>query len=178
VRLIARARRREHALPMRPLLIALLLAPALAHADSTIKHPGDHPDYKVEIEPHGLVGLHKFGGVADKDAFGAGVRFSIVLVENGFIKSINNSVAISFGADFFFASHNTLFFPVAMQWNFFVAQRWSVFGEPGLAVGHSFEPRTRVHPAFWAGARYHFNEHVALTMRIGYPTFSIGVSFM
>jgi hypothetical protein len=163
---------------MRKLLLLVLLGPAPAWADSTIKHPGDHPNYRFEIEPHALIGLEKLGGVVDKDAFGAGVRFSIVVVDNGFIKSINNSVAITFGPDLLFARHNTLLFPVAMQWNFFVAQRWSVFGEPGLAVAHSFEPRTRVHPAVWAGARFHFNEHVALTMRIGYPTFSIGVSFM
>ena len=27
-------------------------------------------------------------------------------------------------------------FPVVMQWNFFVAKRWSVFGEPGLYIYH------------------------------------------
>jgi hypothetical protein len=31
--------------------------------------------------------------------------------------------------------------------------------------------------AFWAGARYHFSEKVALTMRVGWPSVSVGVSF-
>ena len=33
-------------------------------------------------------------------------------------------------------------------------------------------------PVFSAGGRYHFTDSLALTMRIGYPTFSLGVSFL
>jgi hypothetical protein len=135
------------------------------------------------------------------NSFGIGGRFSIPIVENGFVKTINNSVAISFGADlmhydgcyigrFGGCSANFLFLPVTMQWNFFVARQWSVFGEPGLFLYHGFfdtcpantpciEPTaTGLRPAFFAGGRYHFSESVALTMRIGYPTFSVGVSFL
>jgi hypothetical protein len=32
-------------------------------------------------------------------------------------------------------------------------------------------------PAFFAGARYFFSDTVSLTMRVGFPTTSIGVSF-
>jgi hypothetical protein len=177
-----------------------------ARADDTIKTPGDHPDYSVEIEPHGLVGFgFRYGGVG----IGAGARFSIPIVKNGFIPTINNSVAVSFGADFmhygdcfdntldagFNCSSNYLFFPVALQWNFFVASKWSVFGEPGIVPFYGFyddvcgsgknqiqgcsDPsHFSVAPAFYVGGRYHFNEHMALTMRIGYPDFSVGVSFM
>lgn len=177
-----------------------------AHADDTIKTPGDHPDYTVEIEPHGLIGFgFRYGGVG----IGAGARFSIPIVKNGFIPSINNSVAVSFGADFMHyggcvgdfndvdidCSANYLFFPVALQWNFYVASKWSVFGEPGIVPFYGFyddvcgngpgqlkgcnDPsHFSVAPALYVGGRYHFNEHTALTMRIGYPDFSIGVSFM
>jgi hypothetical protein len=80
-----------------------------------------------------------------------------------------------------------------MQWNFFVARRWSVFAEPGFVVYHGFfdycagapagfpcanPTTTGVDFAFYAGGRYYVNDHVALVMRIGYPTFSFGVSFM
>jgi hypothetical protein len=122
--------------------------------------------------------------------FGAGGRFSIPIVENGFIPSLNNSVAITFGVDaLYFGSCGGpcsawfLDFPVALQWNFFVAQHWSVFGEPGLVVGHGFLsgaypfPETWVYPAFFAGGRYHLSDTVSLTMRVGYPTSSFGVSF-
>ena len=85
-------------------------------------------------------------------------------------------------------------FPVAMQWNFWLTTRWSVFGEPGLYIYHGvyddfcdpnvFGPgcappkATGIDFAFYAGGRFHFNEKIALTMRIGYPTASVGVSFL
>jgi hypothetical protein len=193
---------------------ALALAtPTPARADDTIKHPGDHPDYAVEIEPHGLWSWTHYD-YAPNDGFGLGARFSIPIVKNGFIPSINNSVAIGFGVDWLHYSGascydyggrnyrgpcydvgdaNYLFFPVVMQWNFFVAKQWSVFGEPGLVIYHGFfdycagapagfncgnPTSTGVDFAFYLGGRYHVSEHVALVLRIGYPTFSFGVSFM
>ncbi len=178
---------------------APLLLSSIARADDTIKHPGDHPDYGVEIEPHGLLGWWGGPGYTG-DGFGIGARFSIPVVKNGFIKTINNSVAITFGGDVLFysgcwyyngnCSATYLDFPVAMQWNFFVAQHWSVFGEAGLYLYHGFfndcpfqngcpgtPTETGIYPAFFAGARYHFNDKVSLTMRLGFPTASIGVSF-
>jgi len=145
-----------------------------AEADTlVIKNPGDHPDYRFEAEPHGLIG---FGGPFKKrgDNFGAGFRGTIIIVDNGFIKSINNSVGISFGADFFFG-RGRLYFPVAMQWNFWLSTHWSVFGEPGI----SFTTKDNdIDPVLMVGGRYHFTEKIALTMRIGYPAFSVGASFM
>jgi hypothetical protein len=172
-----------------------------ARADDTIKHPGDHPDYKVEVEPHVLLGwddIYATGGL------GLGGRFTIPIVHNGFIDSINNSVGIGFGMDVMHydncrykgigCSANYLHFPVVMQWNFFVHSHWSVFGEPGLFFYHGFlgdcttgpngqngqcdSPSVNgVRPALWIGGRYHISETVSLTMRIGWPAFSFGVSF-
>jgi hypothetical protein len=31
---------------------------------------------------------------------------------------------------------------------------------------------------FYAGGRWHFADYAALTLRVGYPTFSAGVSFL
>ncbi len=171
-----------------------------ARADDTIKRPGDHPIYSVELEPHGLLGVYTPYAHSDS-GFGIGGRFSIPIVTNGFVPTINNSVAISFGVDWihydgcFFAGNcsvDYLHFPIVMQWNFFVARRWSVFGEPGLAIYHGFfsdcpiaatnfacntPTSTGIEPAFFIGGRYHFADGAALTMRIGFPSFSIGVSF-
>jgi len=79
--------------------------------------------------------------------------------------------------------------PVAMQWNFFVAQRWSVFGEPGIFIYHGWyngcpnggcpnaPSVTGVEPALYLGGRYHFSDGMALTMRLGFPAISVGLSF-
>lgn len=140
----------------------------LALADtSTIKLPGAHTDYVFEAEPHALV--------APFDEFrpGIGFRGTIELVDNGFVSSINNTVGIGFGADWA-TKHFRL--PIVMQWNFWLSRNWSVFGEPGgvIDVGN----KTRVHPAFYAGGRFHFTDRITLTMRVGHPTASVGVSFL
>lgn len=179
-----------------------------ARAESVIKNPGDHPDYHVELEPHGIFGWeHLYAGTG----FGLGGRVSIPIVDNGFVKTINNSVAISFGMDwlrysgcYYSVARNRVtydygcgasyfLFPVTMQWNFWLTTHWSVFGEPGFYIYHgvydnycdpalgpacSYPTATGIDFAFFAGARYHFTEKVALTMRIGWPYLSVGVSFL
>jgi hypothetical protein len=175
----------------------MALAAASAKADDTIKRPGNHPAYDVEIEPHMVLDwTNDFYGSA---GFGIGARFGIPIVSNGFVPTINNSVAISFGFDWLHyagcyyrgdCTADYFDFPVTMQWNFYVSEHWSVFGEPGLFIYHGFidnrcdiagciggPQETGVLPAFFVGARYHFNDTVSLTMRLGYPTTSIGVSF-
>jgi hypothetical protein len=179
-----------------------------AAAQSIIKNPGDHPDYKFELEPHLLFG---WANLYANNGFGAGVRMGLPIMHNGFISSINNSIAISFGIDWlrysgcyyngrvfnrrddFGCGASFFLFPVAMQWNFWLTPRWSVFGEPGLYIHHgvyddpceelglrncSAPTRTGLGFAAYAGGRFHFNDTVALTMRLGYPTLSIGVSFL
>ena len=103
--------------------LALAVAPS-ARADDTIKRTGDHPDYVVELEPHGDFG---FGFRYDGVGVGLGFRASIVIVKNGFIPKLNNNVAITFGGDFvhyggcYFSNvdcnANYLFFPAGLQWD-------------------------------------------------------------
>jgi hypothetical protein len=178
-------------------VVAFVGLPATrAHADDTIKRPGEHPAYSVEIEPHLLLG---WDDVYASDGVGVGARFSIPVVDNGFVTSINNSVAVSFGLDLIHyggcwyngnCDANYFHLPVVMQWNFYVASHWSVFGEPGLAIYHGIfddcpsnvacpgRPRvTDIEPALYLGGRYHFDNKVSLTMRVGFPSISVGVSF-
>jgi hypothetical protein len=177
-----------------------------AGAETIIKNPGDHPDYSVELEPHALYG---WGHLYGSGGFGVGARVTIPIVDNGFIKTINNSVGISFGLDWLRYSGcygyrydgrgrygygcsgaSYFLFPAAMQWNFWLTTRWSVFAEPGFYIYHGvfddycnglpgcgYPTRTSIDFAFYGGGRFHFNENIALTMRIGYPTMSVGVSF-
>ena len=123
-------------------------------------------------------------------------------MKNGFVKTINNSVAISFGLDWMHYDVNDwcgrywqrrgvacgwddefdiFWLPVAMQWNFFLSENWSVFGEPGLALrinDDHYNDNVDLDFAFYAGGRFHFSDTVSLTMRLGWPSaLSVGVSF-
>jgi hypothetical protein len=187
------------------LALSALLVTGRAHADTLIiRHPGDHSRYAFEAEPHLLLGLIDPPGVASGSGFGVGFRGTVVIVPSGFVPTINNSVGIGFGIDWVHYGHgrehctrdtltsgvcnfddsesvNDVWFPVVMQWNFFLSRQWSVFGEPGLALRYQSEPNTHqvtFDPQFYVGGRWHFSDQMTLTMRLGYPTFSVGVSFM
>lgn len=201
---VSSAMRPSHAFMGLASFLAVAAASSDARAQSLIKTPGDHPSYSVELEPHGVLGwAHLYAS----NGFGLGGRATIPIVDNGFVPSINNSVGISFGLDWVRYSGcyyrnfrgargdigcgaSFLLIPVAMQWNFWLTPKWSVFGEPGLYIYHGifddycsgiagcgYPTRTSVEPAFYAGGRFHFNDKVSLTMRIGWPTASVGVSF-
>lgn len=183
-----------------------------ASAQTTIRRPGDRPDYKVELEPHGLITPFEPIGPGTGGGFGAGFRATIDIVPDGFIRKINDSVGLGFGIDAIhyagdgnFAGRCTDYQPgpggtdvcvevesrsgatnyafgsVVMQWNFWLHRRWSVFAEPGLALylgDLGGLDKFGVAPVVYAGGRLHFTENVTLTMRLGYPAFSLGVSFL
>jgi hypothetical protein len=172
--------------PRRPLaIIALLLGlgvDRLAAAQSIIKHPGDHPRYSFEAEPHFSLAPFHEGGL------GPGFRGTFVVLDNGFIPKINNSIGIGVGLDWVFYGKNKsdVMIPLVMQWNFWLHPRWSVFGEPGLNMHiRKNMGDDIVFDAFtiYGGGRFHFNDQIALTLRLGAPfihdnVISIGVSFL
>lgn len=195
----------RHAVVAPLLALALVSVASSARAQSIIKNPGDHVN-SVELEPHLLLRL--FNTPHNDIGFGLGARATVPIVNNGFISTINNSVGISFGIDWmrydacgnYYNAYyydcgkvNHFSFPVVMQWNFFLTESWSVFGEPGLALNYYNQSCTYdtpfgrrdlcpshsfVDPVFFAGARWHFSHYTALTMRIGWPYASVGVSFL
>lgn len=179
--------------------------------ESIIRHPGDHPNYALEIEPH--LAFAFFLPTAGSTGVGVGGRLTIPVVKNGFVPSINNNVGVGFGLDwlhyngcyYYRASVyggcdnlDSFWAPVVMQWNFFLSTHWSVFGEPGLSIvyqnfGNYYgcldargnpvacaggPNRVTVEPVVFFGGRYHFSEAAALTLRIGWPYASLGISFL
>jgi hypothetical protein len=179
----------------------LVLCRTARAEDNTIRQPGDHPNYYVEIEPHLDFAWFDYAGYGINDVgIGLGIRASIPFLKNGFIPTINNTAAIGFGFDYMYfgcsvaepCGVSALYFPVVLQWNFYVAQRFSVFGEPGFSFNYAFYSATACGGkctgavpndffpgfVFEVGGRYHINEHFALTGRIGFPDISFGVSFM
>ena len=150
-------------------LFGLAFGARTAHADvSTIERPGAHPKYLFEAEPHVLV-----DPFVDFDP-GLGFRGTFEIVDNGFVSTINNTVGIGFGLDW---TKNHFRIPVVMQWNFWLSENWSVFGEPGGLLDFD-KDKLKPHPAIYAGGRFHFSNDVTLTMRVGHPTASVGVSFL
>jgi hypothetical protein len=192
------------------LVATLSLVVTPAEAQSIIKNPGDHPDYSVELEPHGLLmwGHHNFGDAG----WGLGMHAVIPFLDNGPISKINNNMGIGFGLDwahfdedgcwwgwggprfanpYWDCSGNSFLFPVYLQWNFFLTPIISVFGEPGFGIVHDTwdaDPcplaggcdASDTDPIlyFEGGARFLFGETVGLTVRIGYPMLTVGVSFL
>jgi hypothetical protein len=176
------------------------------HAQSTIRVPGQRPAYSFELEPHVLLTPFEAPGHPSSGGYGLGVRGTIELSPEGFIPNLNDSVGIGFGLDWIhydgFAgrgycldfeqtpqgvpvcvetstrSSNYLFIPVVMQWNFWLHRKWSAFGEPGISLFHRSGGDFGVAPVFGAGGRFHFSDSAALTLRLGYPSFSVGVSFL
>ena len=152
-------------------LLATFLAARVVHAETNIvRDPDRHPYYGFELEPH-LVLAPVRGPVP-----GAGVRGTVVLAQNGFIDSINDSVGLGFGVDY---THDKTWVPLVMQWNFWLSEHWSVFGEPGIAWRWDDQfGSSRADLTLYGGARLRLAGRVALTARVGYPGFTLGVSFL
>lgn len=200
------------------LMTAALVLSFASLSQAQIKSPGSHVRYDAELEPHGLIVWD--GPVGLNDGFGLGLRASIPLFHNGPIKKINNNMAIGFGLDFSFydnpcggvwryryrgdvivlgrgvdCSAWSIWLPVVLQWNFYVTDLITVFGEPGFAISHTrvswdgcldnnvlcdgSDSETNFHPfVLFGGAKFMFGRSVGLTVRIGYPYLSVGASFL
>lgn len=173
-----------------------------AQADTlTIKREGAHPRYSFEAEPHLALGIVSPPGPAIGNGFGVGFRGTVEIADRGFIARVNDSVGISFGLDWIRYGSRTncvvvdnfrtctdvdfnfdyFWLPVTMQWNFWLSRNWSVFGEPGFALRYIPDAADdlAIDPVvLYVGGRFHFSDRVTLTMRLGYPTFTVGVSFL
>ena len=165
-------------------------APEALAVDWVIKSPSAHPTYRAELEPHLNFILYGAGfgrghysrnfGNAE---IGGGFRASIELGGPLFIPSILNTIAISFGIDTnscrYGCRHDAeIWSPVALQWNFFLTRKWSVFAEfGGIVRSDGFFNNMWIDPTVWLGTRLHFNDKVALTGRFGTHWLGVGVSF-
>jgi hypothetical protein len=171
------------------------------HAAAQVKSAGRHLHYGVELEPH-LVWQWNGDEIARSDGIGMGFRASIPIMQDGPVPTINNSLAITFGFDWAHfpecydyrgCSEDDFWVPVAVQWNFYLTPRFSLFPEFGLGFRDAvlnydeFDDRCRgrgcrgyaleVHPVLWFGARFLLTDYIALVFRLGTPSLQLGVSF-
>ncbi|MGC4065561.1 MAG: hypothetical protein QM784_13125, partial [Polyangiaceae bacterium] len=161
------------------------LFPQNASAATIIKQPGNHPQYSWELEPHLAVDWDNHW--YNDDGFRPGVHAAIPIMQQGPIPTINNNMAIKFGFDLIFhggcdgryrdwgaydCSATSILLPIALQWNFYITDIITVFGEPGLAIRHMWWEQnncpngapgcdwdgsdTYLLPYFGAGAKFMF----------------------
>lgn len=174
------------------LALPFAFGPTVAEAQD-IRTPNGHSDYRVELEPHltmalfnrGLVGFdggRGRGRFFGTPGFGGGFRATIEVADPAFHPKLNNTVGVTFGMDVtsctdFCQNDAVLFFPVAVQWNFFFSKEWGAFGELGPMIRADLGDQ--VLPDLYAqiGGRYLINDSIGLTLRIGYPFVTFGVSF-
>jgi hypothetical protein len=109
---------------------------------------------------------------------GFGMRIDIPIVPDGLLTTARDDLAISPGVDLLFDDGDVwVGVPIALQWNFYINQVWSVFPELGLALlfgEHHKKNDVAVDFLLAVGGRYHFSSRNALVLRIGWP---IGLQF-
>jgi hypothetical protein len=175
---------------------ALYLA---APASAQIDRPGAHPNYSVELEPHGLVQWDV--EPSNHTGFGLGLRASIPVMQSGPVQTINNSLAVAFGLDWAHSGHchrhvggitindddcdvDNIGIPLVVQWNFFFTDIISLLVELGLDIryetweGVDDDDDVEVFPQFLIGPRFILGRNIAIPIRIGWPYLSVGVSFL
>jgi hypothetical protein len=181
--------------------IAMLGSPSTANAETVIRRPGLHPQYSVELEPH--LAFDWFDDHWVSDGIGPGMHVAVPFMHQGPISTINNNMAIKFGMDLTFGGGcswhyrnrydcdaTSLLLPVALQWNFYITDIITVFGEPGLAIRHTWwdycsdgdcgggYSDTSGNIYFAGGAKFMFGRTVGLTVRLGYPHATIGATIL
>jgi hypothetical protein len=193
---------------------ALALATSVsmqARAQSIIKQPGMHPVYSVDLEPHLVFALDDtpyYGG----GGLGLGARVTIAFLRNGPIQHINNDMGIGLGLDWvawggcrrnWWYPYNTpytdcstyeVYLPLALQWNFYLTDIITVYGEPGFAIRYAHvswtlpgpnnipveytDHVTDPVPIIAGGAKFMFGRTIGLNVRLGWPYCSVGASFL
>jgi len=155
----------------------------------------------TEVEIHGTVAAFDEYGVG----LGAGLRLTMPLVDRWPFKRFDNELAVAIGFEAVRyggyrpgadspSSTNPIvvtmayYFPVALQWSVWLGSVASVFVEPTLiyryaAYVDSCDPalctaRQRVLPTLFVGARFRLLDHLAVTIRAGWPMFVLGVSWL
>jgi hypothetical protein len=80
-------------------LLLALTAASSASAQGIARHFTDQPSYRLELEPHLVAGVADPPGPGVDQGAGLGVRGAVTVSRDGFIGTVNDSIAIGFGLD-------------------------------------------------------------------------------
>ena len=177
------------------LVVGSLAIGALAPSSADAQRRGRRASHADSVRFDVHLDLGWYGGL------GAGFRVDVPIVPDGMIEgNVDDELVLSPGAEFLFWDYygrdhtsNVGIAPlVALQWNFYVSDKWSVFPELGVAMmfgdywhhKHSHNDPGNDHghvyvdPFLGGGARYHFSARNALLLRINWPAgLQIGITF-
>ena len=144
---------------------------------------------------------------------------TIPFLRNGPVSTINNDMGIGFGLDwltegsgcnnaynfygqpynYYSCSAYAVYIPVVLQWNFYLTDIITVYGEPGFALRYTHwswnynGPLNPICPngaCGWSGsdtspilvvaggAKFMFGRTIGLNVRVGYPYFSVGATIL
>lgn len=186
------------------LAVACLALTGAAHAaDAPPQAQGPrakwHPKYGAEMELHGTVAAFDkfFVGL------GAGARLSFPVWANTPFKGIDNDLGFGVGFDAVrYGAYKpkdpreptltvaSYYIPVYLQWNVWLGARASFFLEPTLLYRFATyvdncdktalpcAKETRFMPSGSLGLRFRIAEHVAGTLRVGWPMATLGASWL
>jgi hypothetical protein len=179
-----------------PFAVVVMPAAARAQGEVYMERLREPTAYPVEIEPHLTFGAENVYG---NTGFGGGLRVGVPFAV-GHLGRAPQNLALSFGGDVVhydncyygpYCSANYLMVPAALQWNIGALRPLSIFVEGGAFlykgwfdecgpgdVGCSAPSDFGVLPTLALGGRVHVGRDVALTLRLGYPTTTFGVSFL
>lgn len=176
--------------------VALSPTATLADAGPKIWNQ-DSSDHGFHLDLH--AGFSPWGR-----GFAGGVRFNIPLVKKGFLSGHNDAFYLSVGVDTYIVrwrDYNDpncgrgycwdyglgVGFPVVAHWEFYLWQKFSVFGEVGANIFlHPGIFRNRGNdfiedPGQWvvaaAGVRWKFGRTASFIARLGLPYIAAGISF-
>lgn len=124
---------------------------------------------------------------------GLGARYQIPLVHDGFLPRVNDSFALEFGADLYYAGGYCylggcgygaagLTIPVEAMWTFHLLPKLEIYAKLGLGVnfyfGSGFYVAGTLGPLWFhtaAGLVWKFSPSIYLRVETGWPTVRVGL---
>lgn len=175
---------------VRAALVSVLAVASVASADIDVNinvnhhHGGTLTDDSsqhrhVLLSVHGVLPYGHFRGFP----LGVGASLYIPILHNGFIRPVNDSFGIDFGADaIFFAGYNNpfgLWVPVSLLWTFHFSDSFSAYVKAGAALRFWPGESLPFYPDFVAaiGLNWMFAHSVGLRVEAGYPGIKLGLLF-
>lgn len=129
---------------------------------------------------------------------GGGLRYTLPLIHDGFIKPVNDSFELEFGADLFYGNYGVglgdddylgIIVPVGVRWTFHFSPTFAAYAKLSLGFQYRYFPdetaRRWVDYGFFdyvhwdpeIGLLWKFAEKMSLRAEVGYTGARVGVGF-